>query len=111
MVAKHMRMAPPELEILRLGHLLDIKLSLLPGNLRVQEHLQQHVTQLILNLVPPALPEGMRQFPALFPEVFDEGLMGLFAVPRAAFGGAEGGNEVNELVERFFHEINGEGGI
>ena len=90
--AENVRVAAHQLAVLAFGHVLDVELLLLPGDLRVQQDLQEQVAQLVFDLVPPAAAQGLLQLAGFLAEELDEREMGLLTIPRTALRRTEAGN-------------------
>ena len=90
--AEDVRMAAHQLAVLAQGHVLDVELLLLPGDLGVQQNLQEQVAQLVFDLVPLAAAQGFLQLAGFLAQELYKRKMGLLPIPRTAFRRTEVGN-------------------
>ena len=70
-------------------HIVNGKLVLLTGHLRVEKNLQQQIAQLPCKFGKVAIINGLNYFIGLFDGVGLDGIEGLLAVPRTAARGAQ----------------------
>ena len=77
----------------------DVKTIFFVSDLRVEENLKQKIAEFFREFCVVRGVEGVEDFVGFFNEIRAKGGVGLFAVPRAAFRGAETGHYGDEFFE------------
>lgn len=96
--AKNMRMTADELLVHFAGHILEVEIAALFGELRVKNHLNQHVAEFLPHMREIELIDRLKQFAAFVDQTAGQTLMRLLLIPGTAARGSQPGDGVAKFL-------------
>jgi hypothetical protein len=91
-VAENVGMTPDQLVIDAPGHVIEIEVAPLIGQLGMEDHLQQDIAQFLAHVLHIIAVNGVQQLAGLVDERLTQGLVGLLAVPGASIRSPQAGH-------------------